>query len=505
MKNKIYLYLVALLPLFMACKSDKSESETSQITLSSLSAELGPELSSVTVQVKSSGDWRLSGKKTWCVPSSVEGVSGDEVVFTIEPNTTQQVRKITYTFFTDHVAEKYEVIQYPEDFFHYDSEVNYELTDEEQTLLLSVKTNKNYVVSVPEDCQDWIIVPSAGAETKESRIKVVVKENDTYKKRQGHLTILSDDQSHEVAINQEQNDAILLEGEEKIVVGLEEQILVIPIQTNVPIKVELIYNSKNWMTVLPIDNELSGDGLATKEIRLKLSESVHSRSGSIAIHADKANFYKKYELTLEQKNPNAVVVEFEDPELVKTLERENLVYVMESGLCEMTPSGMATTTLRLGSSPISSIQGIEAFSNLQSLDISRSMVEVIDVSGCEKLDVLECKSIGVNTIKLGNSKVKTLDVSNFLFHIDGRSGFKIVAPTELTIEGESLETLDVSLSDYNYKDMHKLQTLDVSACPNLKTLHATSLNKYFNKIILKEGQEISNLEKSEWTQIEYVK
>ena len=101
--------------------------------------------------------------------------------------------------------------------------------------------------------------------------------------------------------------------------------------------------------------------------------------------------------------------------------------------------------------------------------------------------------------------MKTLDVSNFLFHIDGRSGFKIVAPTELTIEGESLETLDVSLSDYNYKDMHKLQTLDVSACPNLKTLHATSLNKYFNKIILKEGQEISNLEKSEWTKIEYVK
>lgn len=50
------------------------------------------------VTVTSSGEWRLGGRQLWCQPSSEQGVSGQTVTFTVEPNTEVQMREETFTF-----------------------------------------------------------------------------------------------------------------------------------------------------------------------------------------------------------------------------------------------------------------------------------------------------------------------------------------------------------------------------------------------------------------------
>ena len=74
--------------------------------------------SATAVTVTSSGEWRLGGRQLWCVPSAVSGADGDEVTFTVEPNTSVETRTVTFTFMCGAVERQLQIVQ------HGDSELD---------------------------------------------------------------------------------------------------------------------------------------------------------------------------------------------------------------------------------------------------------------------------------------------------------------------------------------------------------------------------------------------
>lgn len=496
--------LILLIPFWSACgKSDGDDISLSYISLNHDRVEVGPTIKEVTVVVKSSALWRATGKNHWSILTKKEGRSGDEVKFLLEENLSGKARTNEYLFFTDDKTVKLTIEQQAEEYFRYESESEYSLADKEETLLLSVNSNSVYTVEVPDEFTNWIVVPSAGKESYESRIKVVVTENDTFKERKGMLRIKHSDDTYDISILQIQNNALVI-AEEKYSVDTEEQVLEIPVMTNIPIQVEYQYGSEKWITLLPIEQQIEGKGLQEVKVRMQLPKSAHSRSGRITIKSAKPNVYISKEIIIEQKNPNAVIIDLKDPEFAAALSRLGIVYIGDDGTYETTTQAIEeTSTLNLSMSAISSIEGVEVFTNLIDLNVANAKLAVIDVSKNEKLETLSCSSNGLNHINLGKSKVKEVNIANYFFHM--ANGFNLITPKELVVEGEALENLDVSSTDANYSDMLKLEVLDVSNCPSLKELNAESRIRKFKKIILKEGQEIPTFQKSDWTEIGYVK
>ena len=80
-----------------------------------------------SVKIESDGNWRLSGKKTWCRPSATEGENGETVTFEVDPNPTTDTRSTTFTFICGNQATKVVVTQsqddlmdiYKDNLFHY--------------------------------------------------------------------------------------------------------------------------------------------------------------------------------------------------------------------------------------------------------------------------------------------------------------------------------------------------------------------------------------------------
>ena len=109
MKRSFFAILSTVLMLTgcqMAKELDPLElPDDGAISLSSYKKTFDSAGGTVDVRVASSGEsdaWILKGESSWVHPSSLSGVSGDVVKFTVDPNETDKELRALFTFALQH-------------------------------------------------------------------------------------------------------------------------------------------------------------------------------------------------------------------------------------------------------------------------------------------------------------------------------------------------------------------------------------------------------------------
>ena len=206
------------------------------------------------------------------------------------------------------------------------------------------------------------------------------------------------------------------------------------------------------------------------------------------------HFYILCVILLTSFTLNAQIVDIPDYWFKNALVNTNCVDTTGNGLGDIdvdtnndgeiqVSEAEAVIELRLFGGNIISMQGIEAFINLQVLDCNSNLITSLDVSGLSNLDKLIC----------WDNELTSLNVSG------------LTNLTRLDCAPNNLTTLDVSgLTSLVYLWCYdnNLTMLDVSDLKNLTLLSCSNNN--LNTLFLKNGSQLSSLSFSNNPNIEYI-
>lgn len=478
-----------------SCSDDNdpaADNENASISLSSATLQVGKEGGTSTVTVTSSSDWRLAGTCDWAHPSATSGKSGDEVTFTIEPNTDQESRKVTFKFFTGASVAPLEIESAPAYVLHIDNEEDREMTVSKEEGVAGIRLVTNIAepeIAFSDGGDEWVSFDRRSDFGGKATLSFKVKANAAYKGRSTVISISSPltEEKVEVNLKQKQTDALMIDKDEQFqMFDLAARTLSFKIKTNVDYTA--ITNDK-WITNQNISTPVEGeDGLSTYTVSYDLAEATTTRSGKISISA--SGFSNT--ISIVQKDPDAKIVSIPDAGLRETASDEGWIIELNEGQCVVTGEGLAATSLN--GYNVGSVEGIENFPNLTSvkLNYSHSMKE-FDISGLHKVTSVTIAGNNCATFNLGDNPVSS-------FSLGGQYTYSYA--TSYTFISSALESLNLFIYSYyaNYYD--KVTSIDVSGCPALKTLNADRGAKT-KTLYLKQGQTIKNLTKNDATEIVY--
>jgi len=457
----------------------------------SISAETIPAGSAgvtTEIEVTSSGDWRLSGVCDWAHPSAVSGKSGDRVTFTVDPNETDEARETTFKFFTGSAVVPLKITSEPGWRLELlsDPEVVFEAWASD--LKVKLKTN------IPElTCEfsgnggEWIAYEGRTDAFGFTVLSFAVAKNPDYDDRSTVLTVSGMEQSLPIAIRQRQIDDIQVV-DEQLMYDLAERTISIDVASNVDYEVTISSDAAEWLT------RIETRGLVTKTLQFHLDAAATTRCGKITI--DGSGITKT--ISVIQKDPDAVVAMIPDKALRAYCVKAGWVLDLGNSLCVVTEVGQTATELKYNpgwyDDSIKSLEGIEAFPELTTVDLSENDLESLDISKLTKVTTLKCACDYLSYIDLGANPVAELEVH----HGDWNYSYYV---KNLTVKGEKLESLLCACTSW-YANYDMIEWIDVSGCPSLQTLDCRRGSK-LTTLYLKTGQSIPNLTKNDTTQIVY--
>ncbi len=487
---------------FMSACSENSGADEPILPVNeiSVSADLlefasnGTALEENSVVVTSSSKWRLSGKMSWCVPSSMAGESADAVQFTVEPNPTADERLLTYTFICGDKIRDVVVKQA--------AGVLFEVVGEEQegqptSLLassagemLSVKmfSNVPYTYDVSYDSgSDWltpVLTRAIGA----SYLYFDVAPNDSYDARTAKLTLRPEGGTpKEIRIVQALKAAIVPE-QDLYEIGPDGGNISITVRSNVDFNTVISTEHARWIT------KVETRGLTGTTMTFNIASARAKRSGIISFVAKDGSVTTP--VTIQQEGPAAIYANIVDPIWRAALVASKYVIAVDGPKCEMTESGLTLTYLALGSAwsytDIKSIEGIAAFSSLTSLNLNKCNLTKVDLSGLHNLTNFNAGNNPLAEIHFGDNKIQTFDSQYGQSLYNYNTGNYA---SSITITGSYLQNL--------YMNDEKFRTLDVTGCPNLKELDCGGCPNV-TAVKVKRGQTINFFNSIDSSKIVYV-
>lgn len=436
-----------------------------------LAAAEGGEFS---VDVTSSGDWRVSGLADWVTVSAESGKSGEPVVFTVLPNDESVVRTATFKVFSAAAVQPVTIVQDPVYGMTLLSDAAVEFNADANKLYVKLESN------IEEFTYDfgganWISFEKVEDIFGKKVLTFNVKRSQDFNSRATVLTLggANSPQTLTIDVNQAQRDTAFVIGEQRIVKGLEAISVDLVIKSNV----EISYTFPSWLTETEGESvESDENGLRSKSTNFSAEASAGSRSATISFKKGSTVVGSVF---IKQQNPNPVFV---------TIPDENLRYLLQSGgyliddggQCELLGAGMEATSLVIGTTnantssadPINSIEGLEGFPNLESLSLWNLTIPKVDVSNFPKLNELNITNLNKMTeINTGNRPITHLK--------HGYGTYTYVTISDIVIKGENLEDVDFSVIDNYYVDYeYSLNSIDVTGCPKLKTLNVKRTNSW---------------------------
>lgn len=496
---KKILMIVGMVSLLWACSGDDDAvAPGGEITLDKTGLSFERTGGQMEVTVTSDGDWRLTGRKTWCRPSVVAGKNGDKVVFEADENTGDETRAITYTFMCGGKAVDFIVTQ---------SKTNgIELIRPEESIgpeggvvTVRLRTNVDLEISIPEEAKEWIAPlesePQAVSGAEYVYLKFEVTENKTYGDRDVEVALSGGGETERVTILQTKNLGLMVDPESTEIPESGDEIE-IEVSANVDFEIEMSALTQTFVTKTGETTRTEGNLTVTAFTFSVAQNDVMTRNAVITFRSEQSGLNKK--VTLNQTGSHALVVKIPDANFRRKLLQNKCIKDDSAEDCELTWEGLSTTNLSIGYSNIASLEGLEAFIGLESFDISSSRLERIDVSKNVNLKRLSCNLNGIKELILGETRVETINLKDGLYYTDANGEY--IKPVATKVSGLYLKSLDISMRSW-YDTYDDLETLDVSGCPSLETLNCIRTGEKLKTLILAEGQEIDNLSKSEFTQI----
>ena len=437
--------------------------------------------SAAAVTVTSSGEWRLGGRQLWCVPSAVSGADGDEVTFTVEPNTSVETRTVTFTFMCGAVERQLQIVQ------HGDSELDLVGGDRQEfgpeggdvsvKMLSSSETSFRFEPEV-----DWLrqVVDEGGSvrAVLPSYLYFTVDPNTSGRDRETCIVIANTEgDERRVTVRQERNLLLELLGEATFEVPVEGQQIDVRIRSNIKIAVA----SDEWITLQgepdPTDDLIE----QTLSFRIAAAD-VPFRTGQIRITSPVDETLSIEIAVVQGQRPQGV--HFPDEVFRQLLIDNGYVTLISGDECQITEKGESATTLpSLYYKGIASMQGIEAFKNLVDLGpdgLMYNKVTELDLSGNPSFTTLYYSSTfsgkrsylernPIEKLILGDAPIKDGYVYLAYLYNSG------IYAQSVTVSGTKVLTVDVSLTPSD-----QVKWLDVTGCPNVSRV---VLNSYYLKTL----------------------
>lgn len=428
---------------------------------------VGPEGGEFSVNVTSSGNWRVSGISDWVTLSSVEGKSGQTLTFAVSPYEGAERRTVTYKVFSEAAVQSVEIVQHPLYSLSLLSDPVISVNSNANLVSISLETNHPEIEVDFGGADSWIKLNEVADAFGKKIVQIEIARSKEFVGRNTVLTIGGAEMEEElqIPVTQAQRDTAFFVGEQKYVQGLEALSVDLVLKSNV----DVTYSLPSWLTqTLGEATDKDETGLKSQSVTLTAGASEGSRSATL-------NFKNGSTVVgtffLKQQNPNPLFTEVEDENLRYLLESKGWIIPDEGTRAEIVADGLNATSLVVGSTdpnaysedPIYSLKGLEAFPKLESLTLGSLKISKIDVSAFPVLNELKLINLMyVSEVNTGSTAVA--DVTN-------KAGlYTYTTVPAIVIKGDNIVNVDFSASGY-YMWYEGIKSIDVTGCPKLATVN----------------------------------
>lgn len=359
------------------------------------------------------------------------------------------------------------------------------IVDEKGGLLdVSVNSNIEFTVNIPDEAVSWIETVFAGETTRFS-----IKSNDSYDERTATITFVGNDgeTKKEISITQLQTNAILLTSS-VFDISAEEQSVSLVFTANVNVNVE-IPDDVSWISFAPT----KAMSERTVELLVMANDSPEKRTAVVTL-TDENNSVSDT-VTINQAGYQADYLTFEDK-----LFKEVLVELYDTNEDAEIDSreASAITNIVCSGKSIYSLKGIEKLTNLQTLDCSNNSITELDLTANKELTSVKCHVNSLVDLNIeGLEKLMYLDCnSNSLTEINTFTNPEL---SYYNCSSNNIKALDVSkntkLDKLYCHSCRLLTTLNIENVSNLTALYlnSTSENCIAQKTVNISGSSLQTL------------
>ena len=221
--------------------------------------------------------WTASSNQGWLRVSPSSGEGNATLSVSCEGNTTYDTRTGTITIVSEELTQTISVSQ-AEGLGLLISQPEYNISNEAQTIEVTVQANVQYTVDIDAACRDWIKQESTKG-LSSNIIKFAISKNESYDGREGKITIrqANGSLSATVIVKQSQTNGLFADKTE-YEVSYEEQQLNIKVKSNVDYDVQIDDSCKDWIS------RVQTKGLVESTVSLSIARNGgEDRSGAIVI------------------------------------------------------------------------------------------------------------------------------------------------------------------------------------------------------------------------------
>lgn len=455
----------------------------SSLELSTETIEAGSDGGRYEVTVTSAEKWTVSGSCAWCTLTPTEGKSGDRITFNVQPNTTGETLEQEYKVISGTASKVITVISYAVPYMELQSPASgtesFDYNGGDFDVILRTNLDPSQIeYSIAGNDGGWVSVRNVS----EATYSVHVSANNTYAARQATVTFSASDDVEPVSVTVSQAKRPYLKVTDpaglSYDLGLEATQISVTISTNLSVGVSL----PSWITQEgqpQVVNEYNG--LTSYMYQFNVSAASGSRSGKIEFTYEQS----AAAVTVRQVSSDLTYATIPDPVF-----REYLLdngYIMENSgeTVALTAEGISATSFDFswGYTRIASLEGIEAFANLTSINVSECQsLTRVDISGLSKVSSLSLGTAGyIADVVLGDNPI------TMLYY-----GWETtVYANPVTISGTEIAALVVSATGWGAMadDWHEL---DVTGCPNLSQIDSQRKNALTIYVTAEQKDRINN-------------
>lgn len=425
--------------------------------------------------------------KSWISYVGTRAMTTSRLLFLISPNEETATREGTITIASEIGKETIKIYQFGASPALVLTQKEYIVPSDGQTIKVELNSNVDYEVAMPS--VDWITESPTRAISTHTHYYTIAS-NTTYDNRSAKIHFLNKENNIDeiVEITQLQKDALII-GKTDYQVPQEGGTVDVTLQHNIDFEIK-INESDTWIT------QIETRALQENQLRFNISENTTGvkRIGKIKIINNQQNISQTITIT-QSAIP---VLNIPDPNfkayLVANYDQNN---DNEISLFEIEK----LMSLTVSSLSIASLEGIEYFTNLQSLSCDNNSLTELDLSKNTQLTGLACGYNKISNLILPpnaekmtsfscceNKLTDKLDCSNWAnltnldCHNNNFTALDLTGCSELiglSCGGNNLTSLNVQdCSNLTILQCgsNKLSSLDISMCPYLLTLSCGNNN-----------------------------
>ena len=483
--------------------------------------EVDPAGEIINVNLETNTDYSVSipdEAKEWICVVESRSTRQETITLNISANTDKQ--RVAKLSFTDKYGASLASIQISQDvqevkYLKITDGATYDIDPTGETINVNLETNTEYMVSIPDEAKDWISVVESRS-TRQETITLNISAN-TDKQRIAKLLFIekSGETLASIQISQEAQSFKITSGS-TYNVDVDGGNVEIYIETNLDYLISIPEDAKDWVNI--VESQAGRRDVVTLQISKNEGD---TRSTVIHFFNNKGVTLSSIEVNQEKGEIDAV--DPTDPSTIPSdmtkafpdkIFRDYVILKFDrdwNGIISE-EEALNVKKIDVNNKQISSLKGIQYFSNLENLDCSWNVLTSLDVSKNTALTELECQYNQLTSLDVSKSTslIKLNCAFNQLTSLDIS---KNTALTNLSCLYNHLSSLDVSKNialTYLTCDLNQLISLDVSQNTALTYLtcgsnQLTSLDVSKNTALTKlqcHGNQLTSLDVSKNTELE---